>query len=177
MSEEKVAATRDAAELLEIEGQAMPSRRNRAWRRFRRNKLAVVSVVFIVVMLLATFPLAPVLTTAHPHKIDLSKTGQPPGPDNLLGTDLTGRDVWSRLVYGGRASMAVGLVAVVIYMSIGITVGSIAGYYGRWVDSVLMRITDAIHTSKCSICRMGERTMFPAMNSFWPFNHSPESEK
>ena len=149
--EPRRAAQTDRIQMLEDEAQQLPSRRNRAWRRFRRNRLAVVSSVFLFVMILSVFPLAPLLTTIHPHRIDLVEVGRPPGAGHMLGTDLTGRDVWSRLVYGGRASLAVGLVAVVIYMSIGITVGSLSGFYGGAVDAVLMRLTDAIQSFPTTI--------------------------
>jgi len=141
----------DRVQLLEDEVGQSPSRRNRAWRRFRRNRLAVFSSVFLIIMILSVFPLAPVLAPIHPHRIDLEEVGKPPGAGHLLGTDLTGRDLWSRLVYGGRASMAVGLVAVVIYMSIGITVGSVSGFYGGAIDAVLMRVTDAIQSFPTTI--------------------------
>jgi len=76
--------------------------------------------------------------------VDLYSVAQPPSPDHLLGTDETGRDVPSRLVYGARVSLSVGLVAVFIYTTIGLVLGSTAGYAGGWVDNVLMRATDVV---------------------------------
>jgi len=68
----------------------------------------------------------------------------PPSPAHWMGTDQYGRDVLSRMLYGARISLAVGLVAVSIYILIGVLVGSVAGYYGRWVDGVLMRLVDIL---------------------------------
>ena len=93
---------------------------------------------------LIIFPLAPIVAPIPIEKIDLRNVRQPPSADHLLGTDMIGRDIWSRLVYGGRVSLAVGLVAVLIFMTIGTTLGGLAGYYGGTVDSVIMRITDTV---------------------------------
>lgn len=116
----------------------------RAMRRFLSHRLAVGSAVFVLLLVLIIFPLASVVAPIHPHKIDLTVVGQAPSPAHLLGTDLTGRDVWSRLVYGGRVSISVGLVAVVIYTSIGLIVGCAAGYLGGAADALIMRITDTV---------------------------------
>jgi peptide/nickel transport system permease protein len=115
-----------------------------AFRRFSRHRLAVTSAIFMVIVVLVVFPLAPLVAPIHPHKIVLTKVGHPPSAEHILGTDLTGRDVWSRIIYGGRVSVSVGLVAVAIYMSIGTLLGSVAGYYGGRVDAIIMRITDTV---------------------------------
>jgi peptide/nickel transport system permease protein len=114
------------------------------WQRFARHRLALASVAFILICTLVIFPLASVVAPIPPNKVSLREVSQPPSGSHLLGTDSVGRDYWSRLVYGGRVSLSVGLVAVVIYMTIGIVLGSIAGYLGGWVDSVIMRITDTV---------------------------------
>ncbi len=116
----------------------------RALRRFLSHRLAVGSVIFIGLMVMVIFPLAPVVAPIHPHRIDLREVGEAPSLGHFLGTDLTGRDVWSRLVYGGRVSISVGLVAVIIYTSIGLVVGCVAGYVGGSTDTVIMRITDTV---------------------------------
>jgi peptide/nickel transport system permease protein len=115
-----------------------------AFRRFLRHRLAVTSAIFMILVVLVVFPLAPVVAPIHPHKIVLTEVGKPPSASHILGTDLTGRDVWSRIIYGGRVSVSVGLVAVAIYMSIGTLLGSIAGYYGGRVDAIIMRVTDTV---------------------------------
>jgi peptide/nickel transport system permease protein len=109
-----------------------------------RHRLAVASVVFLVLVLLLSFPLAPLATPADPNRIDLRAIGAPPGAGHPLGTDMTGRDLWSRLVYGGRVSMSVGIVAVAIYVSLGTLLGSISGYYGGRVDMLIMRFTEIV---------------------------------
>lgn len=114
----------------------------RAWRRFLRHRLAVISMVFMIVVTLLVFPLAPLIAPTPPEKTDLRAVRQPPSLAHPLGTDLIGRDVLSRVLYGGRISIAVGLTAVVIFMTIGTLLGSLAGYYGGRVDALIMRITD-----------------------------------
>ena len=120
------------------------SLRKRAIRRFRSHRLALGSAIFMTLLVIIVFPLAPIVAPIHPHKIDLSEVGQGPNLKHPLGTDLTGRDVWSRVIYGGRVSIAVGLVAVIIYMSIGIVLGGLAGYYGGRIDIIIMRVTDTV---------------------------------
>ncbi len=124
--------------------QRSDSPRHRALRRFLSHRLAIGSLAFILCMTVVIFPLAPIVAPIHPHKIDLREVGESPSRKHLMGTDLTGRDVWSRLVYGGRVSISVGLVAVLIYTAIGLTVGCLSGYLGGSVDALLMRITDTV---------------------------------
>ncbi len=124
--------------------QHVDSPRRRALRRFLSHRLAVGSVAFILLMSALIFPLASIVAPIHPHKIDLQEVGQGPSLRHLMGTDLTGRDVWSRLVYGGRVSISVGLVAVLLYTSIGVVIGCLSGYLGGSVDALLMRITDTV---------------------------------
>jgi peptide/nickel transport system permease protein len=111
--------------------------------RFFKHRLAVVStVVFVVIVLSAVF--ARVVVPYDPNKIDPLVFDKPPSAQHLLGTDQVGRDNLSRLIYGGQVSLSVGLVAVAIYMVIGITLGSLAGFYGGWVDMVISRATDIV---------------------------------
>ncbi len=98
----------------------------------------------MIVVILGVFPLASVIAPISPVRTNLRKVRQPPSAAHILGTDLIGRDVWSRLVYGGRVSIAVGLAAVTIFMSIGTVLGSIAGYYGGKFDVIIMRVTDTV---------------------------------
>jgi len=91
-----------------------------------------------------SFPLAPLVTPADPDRIDLKAIGKAPSLAHPLGTDLTGRDLWSRLVYGGRVSLSVGAVAVSIYVTLGVLLGSLAGYYGGRVDGWIMRFTEVV---------------------------------
>ncbi len=112
-------------------------------RRFLRNRLSMLGLVMIVVlMFLAVF--APLLSSYDPHKVALEMRNQPPSPTNWLGTDGNGRDVWTRLIYGGRVSLSVGIVAVSISTVIGVLVGCAAGFFGGLVDMALMRMTDVV---------------------------------
>jgi peptide/nickel transport system permease protein len=106
--------------------------------------LAVIGLVFMVVLTLITFPLASVIAPIPPEQMDLVAIRQPPSAEHWLGTDAIGRDVLSRVVYGGRVSLAVGLFAVLIFMTIGTTLGGLAGYYGGNVDAIIMRVTDTV---------------------------------
>lgn len=113
-------------------------------QRFLHHRLAVASALFLLLLLLLSFPLAPVLTPADPDRIDLKAIGKAPSLAHPLGTDMTGRDLWSRLVYGGRVSLSVGVVAVSIYVTLGVLLGSLAGYYGGRVDGWIMRFTEVV---------------------------------
>src|SRR5919198_6538895 len=109
-------------------------------RRFLRHRMAVAGLVVVVLMVLMAV-LAPVLAPHDPNRI-FDKFEAAPSGAHLLGTDSVGRDVLSRLIYGARVSISVGVGAVVVYVVIGVLLGLLAGYYGGWVDQVLMRITD-----------------------------------
>ncbi len=127
-----------------LAGSIVRQRGNRLLQRFLRHRLAVVSLIFLALVLMVTFPLASSIAPADPNRIDLRAIGKAPSPSHPLGTDMTGRDLLSRLVYGGRISMAVGIVAVSIYISLGTLLGSIAGYYGGRIDTVIMRLTEVV---------------------------------
>lgn len=114
-----------------------------AWRRFVRNRLAVASALFLLLMYVTAI-FAPVVAPQDPDAVDIMNLHARPSADHLLGTDESGRDVLSRLIYGSRASMTVGLVAVLISVTIGSFIGGLAGYLGGIVDTVLMRLTDGM---------------------------------
>jgi len=111
------------------------------WRYFKKNRLAVGGGVLIVVIFL-TAAFASFLAPYDPGKTEISSKLAAPSPRHLLGTDQLGRDVFSRMLYGSRVSLSVGFVAVAISICIGILVGAAAGYYGGWLDAVLMRFVD-----------------------------------
>lgn len=119
------------------------SPRARAWRSFRRHRLAMIGVVILLLLLLMAI-FAPWLAPHDPNAIDLANSYSPPSRLHPLGTDLTGRDMLSRLLYAARISLSVGLVAVSIYLVIGIVLGLISGYYGGVTDHAIMRFTDAV---------------------------------
>ncbi len=117
------------------------------WRelvyRFRRSKGAIAGLIIMIVLALAAI-FAPIISPFDPIKIDPAKALYSPGSPYLFGTDQYGRDIFSRVVYGSRISLVIGLISVGIAMVLGVTVGLISGYYGRWIDSVLMRLIDVM---------------------------------
>jgi peptide/nickel transport system permease protein len=111
------------------------------WKRFKRHRGAIVGMVMIgLVVILCAFAF---LSPFDSEKSNLPEKFQPPSLTHLLGTDAFGRDLLTRILYGGQVSLAVGGIAVAISLLIGVPVGALAGYYGGWIDSTLMRITDA----------------------------------
>jgi len=111
------------------------------WHRFSKNRLAVAGSV-IVVFLFVVSLLAPWLAPFDPTAIDLKNILQPPSVKHWFGTDPLGRDVMSRMIWGAQISLKVGFVSTGIAILIGAILGSVAGYYGRGVDAVIMRFVD-----------------------------------
>jgi peptide/nickel transport system permease protein/oligopeptide transport system permease protein len=119
-----------------------------AWYRLKRNKLAVVALVWIAIVALAAItadlwvpqmfgdPLTINSQTAATQRL------LPPSPGHPMGTDDLGRDIFGRVIYGARVSLTVGVVATAIAVFIGVFLGAISGYYGKWTDSLIMRGTD-----------------------------------
>jgi peptide/nickel transport system permease protein len=103
--------------------------------------MAMVGIIFLAVLILIALA-APIVAGKDPTKMDPRQSMQPPTADHLLGTDVAGRDIWARLVFGARVSLAVGLVAVSISMTISLVLGTLSGYYGGTVDMAIMRLTD-----------------------------------
>jgi peptide/nickel transport system permease protein len=112
-----------------------------AWRRLRRNRWALIGLL-IVGLFTAAALLAPYLSRYDPFDQDLDARLLPPSRAHWLGTDELGRDLLTRIIYGGRVSLSVGIVSVVIALTAGTIAGLVAGYYGRWADSVTMRVMD-----------------------------------
>jgi peptide/nickel transport system permease protein len=117
----------------------------RAVRRFRRHKLAVIGLVVLVVLTLAAI-FAPVVGRHDPNRGDFRQIDLKPSLDYPLGTDGNGRDYWSRLVYGGRVSLSVGIVSTAIAATIGTVLGAVSGFYRGKVDLVIQRFTDMVLT-------------------------------
>jgi peptide/nickel transport system permease protein len=128
------------AEALGLEEHGL-SQRTLAWRRFRRHKLAMASLIVLVVIALATV-FAGVIAPYGFSEQHLDATLRGPGAHHLLGTDTLGRDELSRLLYGGRVSLLVGLGVALSSGVIGTLIGAAAGYYGGRLDNIVMRITD-----------------------------------
>jgi peptide/nickel transport system permease protein len=110
---------------------------------FARHRLAMAGLIFIGVLLIVAI-FAPIMATHDPNAIDFLATSQAPSRSHWLGTDEIGRDVFSRIVYGARVSLSVGLISVTIYVAIGTLLGALSGYFGGWIDSTIQRLTDAV---------------------------------
>lgn len=119
------------------------SARHRFRRRLWRHKLGMMGLSMLLLLVIAAI-FAPIVAGKDPYSIDLGLKNKPPSAEHILGTDAIGRDVWARLVYGARVSLSVGLVAVGIYTSIALILGSVSGFMGGSVDSIIMRFTDII---------------------------------
>ncbi len=120
------------------------SPRRAALRRFLRYRLAIVGV-FMLSIIIALAILAPVLTPWPPNWVDFAAGArQPPSAAHILGTDVSSRDIWARVLYGARTSILVGFGAVTLYLIIGTLMGLAAGFYGRFIDQGIMRFTDTI---------------------------------
>jgi ABC-type dipeptide/oligopeptide/nickel transport system permease subunit len=116
----------------------------RLWRRFRRNRLAVVGLAIVLIMLVTAI-FAPLIAPSDPKAQDYGLTLQPPGEGGLMGTDSLGGDVFSRVVYGARISLEASLISVGIAIGVGVPLGLVSGYFrGFWDEWILMRIVDSI---------------------------------
>jgi oligopeptide transport system permease protein len=114
-----------------------------AWHRLRKNKVAVVGACLLIVLGLSC-ALAPFFAQSY-YENNLELTYAPPGADNWFGTDQLGRDLLARILYGGRISIMVGLVASFVALVIGVSYGAIAGFFGGKTDMVMMRLVDILY--------------------------------
>jgi peptide/nickel transport system permease protein len=136
-------------EAREIQLEAPSGLWREAWRRLRRNPGAIVGFVLVGLFLIVAI-FAPLVAPEDPRGAGVDNLLQRRGPvccpspsaDHLFGLDEQGRDVFSRVVYGARFSLLIGIVAVAVGLSIGLVFGAISGYLGGWVDSLIMRLTD-----------------------------------
>lgn len=134
----------------------------RAWMLFRRNRLATAGLVFLIVLgFMAIF--APWVTRYDPNAINLlpDQVLQPPSWAHPFGTDELGRDGFSRAIYGARISLAVGIIASVVAVSLGVLVGATAGMAGGWVDAFLMRSVDILLSVPLFFLIMISQIVFP----------------
>jgi peptide/nickel transport system permease protein len=114
-----------------------------AWRRFRRHKMAMMGAGLLIAIILYVTAGAFLYSEADANYTDLSIKLSPPSWEHPFGTDLAGRDILARTIYGGQISIVIGLLAVVVSLVIGVLIGAVAGFYGGIVDSILMRFTEA----------------------------------
>ena len=110
------------------------------WRRFRRHRLALISA--IVLLLMVILVIAAPYSGYSPTEQDPKDQFASPSAEHWFGTDELGRDIFTRILYGGRVSLAVGIFSTLFSLALGIVVGALSGYYGGWIDNILMRITD-----------------------------------
>ncbi len=116
----------------------------RAWQEFRRNRFALVGAAFIVfIVFMGIF--APIVSTHNPSTQSLRERMKPPSAEHWLGTDELGRDFYSRLVYGARVSLFVGIVGAAAGVICGTIVGLISGFFGGWIDTLVMRVIDIMY--------------------------------
>ena len=110
------------------------------WRRFKRHRFAFSSAIVLAIMIVLVFaaPLSGYTATEQNPKNEFAK----PTVEHWFGTDELGRDIFTRILYGGQISLAVGIFSTLFSLSVGVIVGALSGYYGGWVDNILMRITD-----------------------------------
>lgn len=114
---------------------------NRTLRKLTSNKLAVFGVILFVVICVLCFA-APLFTSYSPTAISLRDKIAPPSAEHIFGTDQMGRDIWSRMLYGGRISIIVGLGSALGAALLGVTLGLFVGYKGGWLDKIIMKIAD-----------------------------------
>src|SRR5512133_915197 len=131
-------------EILNTRTQAPHSQLGLVWRQFRRHKLALIGLVFLLALIVVAvlgrwiMPYDPLLQNPALAR----GTPQPPSAQHLLGTDSLGRDLLSRVISGAQISLSVGFVAVGISLLIGVSLGSLAGFWGGWVDTLVTRSAD-----------------------------------
>lgn len=114
------------------------------WMRFKRHKMAIVGIIVLTLLVIYSFGGVLFYTESYSNITDTSKALQAPSAEHPFGTDTVGRDILSRTIYGGQISLMIGLSAVIVEVIVGVLIGAIAGYFGGWIDSVLMRFTEAM---------------------------------
>jgi peptide/nickel transport system permease protein len=122
------------------------SLRTLTWRRFRRHKMALGGIVVLVLLFVYAFGGSFIFSEAYSNFTETAARLQSPSAVHPFGTDTIGRDIFARTIYGGQISLIIGLTAVLLETIVGILIGSVAGYYGGRLDSLLMRFTEAVFT-------------------------------
>ncbi|MGD6777282.1 MULTISPECIES: ABC transporter permease [Bacillaceae] len=113
------------------------------YKKLAKNKAAMAGA-FIIIFVILMGIFAPLLATHDPNTTNVMNKLQGPSAENYLGTDDVGRDIFSRLLYGARVSLGIGFVSTLLGAIVGVTLGIVSGYYGRWIDSLIMRICDVL---------------------------------
>jgi len=131
-------------------------RMTRAWERFKRNRTALVGLGIIAVMLFTTIFARPIviegitiqpfsLAPFDPTNSNFAALNEAPTPAHPFGTNWSGKDILSRVMFGGRYSLTIGVITVGIALSVGVPLGALAGYYGGWIDEIIMRLVDILY--------------------------------
>ena len=139
--------------------------RSKAFKRFRRSKVAIFGSA-IVIAFLAMGIFAPIIAPRRPESLTPGASFRSPSTDFFFGTDNIGRDIFSWFVWGSRTSLVVGAGAVFIELLIGVPLGMLAGYYGKWIDQILMRITDIMLCLPGTIILIVASSMFETRSVF-----------
>ena len=144
------------------------------WRRFRRHKMALVGSLIMLVLTLA-MAAAPLVAPYSPTDQNLRYRLKPPTAEHWMGTDDLGCDIFTRILYGGRISLTVGLLAMLVSITLGTVIGLLAGFYGGWIDAFLMRMTEVFLSVPRLFILIVLTTWLRAANlawarpgSFWP---------
>ena len=124
-------------------GKSRKGIQNRALSKMLSNKLAVIGLVFVSIVIVASI-IAPLICKYDPQKVNLRMILKPPSSEHILGTDKVGRDVYARIIYGGRISILVGLGSAIGAALIGVSIGAYTGYRGGWTDSLVLRISEIV---------------------------------
>ena len=114
---------------------------SRALKKLQSNRLAVIGIIFSLTIILSSI-FSPMITKYDPQKVDLRSMLKPPSSEHILGTDKIGRDVFARIIYGGRISILVGLGSALGAALIGVSIGAYTAYRGGWWDSIFLRISE-----------------------------------
>lgn len=128
----------------------------RAWRRFKTNRTAIFGLAVIAVMVFGAVFARPItvegvtvqpfsLAPYDPGASNFDAINQPPSVKHPFGTDWAGKDIFSRVLYGGRFSLTIGVIAVGLAVAVGVPLGAIAGYFGGWIDEIIMRMVDILY--------------------------------
>ena len=114
------------------------------WRRFRKHRMAVLGMIGFAILLLFIIVGSFFVSEEMANAVDLKQRLGPPNETHWMGTDSTGRDIFARIIHGGQISLVVGVLSVMLSVGLGTLIGGIAAYYGGWIDSLLMRFTEAM---------------------------------
>ena len=113
------------------------------WQRFRKHKLAMVAAIILLFLTMSAI-FAPLLAPYNPNAMDFAAFNGAPSSAHWLGSDFSGRDMLSRVLFGGRISLLIGFTSMITAITIGTFLGALAGYFGGWVDNLIMRLTDVV---------------------------------